>query len=99
MELVGTAGWSGTTGRRQVTFKLYAPDVKAVSVAGDFDGWDVSAHELSRKENGLWVITIELSPGSYEYKFFVDGEWRVDPDAVSYNVNGYGTLNCIITVD
>lgn len=99
MEREGGAEWRVAPASRHVQFSFHAPEAQRVSVAGDFNGWDVSVHELSRKENGLWLITIELSPGSYEYKFFADGEWHVDPDAVSYNVNKYGTLNCIITVD
>lgn len=99
MEPEGDAVRRGTSMSRHVQFKFYAPEAHQVSIAGDFNGWDTSAHQLSPKENGLRLITIELTPGRYAYKLFVDGTWRIDPDAASYIVNAHGTMNCIITVE
>ena len=31
-------------------------------------------------ELSLWQKLVPLEKGRYEYKFFVDGNWRVDPD-------------------
>jgi len=89
----------GTSTAKQVQFHLYAPDAHQVSVAGDFNRWNTSAHVLSQKENGVWLIDVELPPGRYVYKFFVDGKWMVDPGSRSYTVNADGTVNCIMEVD
>ena len=38
-----------------------------------------------------------LFSGNHEYKFFVDGEWRNDPNAPTIT-NVHGTLNNIVEV-
>ena len=35
-----------------------------------------------------------LEPGTYEYRFLVDGEWQTDPDAEVVS-NPYSTQNCV----
>ena len=42
---------------------------------------------------------VELEPGSHQYKFLVDGEWRLDPSSGEATVdNGLGSCNNVITV-
>lgn len=38
---------------------------------------------LHRFSNGEFVTIIELPEGDHEYKFFVDGHWEHDKNAVS----------------
>jgi enterochelin esterase family protein len=60
----------------KVTFRLRAPDAKAVSVSGDF-GPDVA---LSRDGDGIWSTTVgPLKPDEYVYYFIVDGVRLPDP--------------------
>lgn len=99
MEREGDSERIDARATRRTEFRLYASEAQRVSVAGDFNGWDVSVHELSRQEKGLWLITVEVAPGRHEYKFFVDGEWRVDPAAPSYIAKADGAVNCVIEVD
>jgi hypothetical protein len=36
---------------------------------------------LSLKEGGgVWRKFVQLAPGSYQYKYVIDGEWREDPN-------------------
>ncbi len=49
-----------------------------VCLAGTFNGWNDLCMPM-RWENGAWVITILLKPGTYQYKFVVDGIWIPDP--------------------
>jgi hypothetical protein len=45
-----------------------------------------------------WIVDLALSPGRYEYKFVVDGQWEQDstnPDAADDGFNGF---NSVITV-
>jgi hypothetical protein len=39
-----------------------------------------------------------LSPGNYEYKFLVDGQWKEDPQNDQLHPNCFGTYNNIINV-
>jgi 1,4-alpha-glucan branching enzyme len=43
-------------GRAGTRFALWAPDAEAVSVIGDFNGWDPSAHALQPRadQSGIW---------------------------------------------
>jgi enterochelin esterase-like enzyme len=60
----------------RVTFRLRAPDAKAVTVSGDF-GPDVA---LSRDTDGVWSATVgALKPDVYVYYFNVDGVRLPDP--------------------
>ena len=61
--------------------RFFFPDSTAqqVFLAGDFNGWSQSATPLDREGAGF-VTRVFLDPGSYEYKFLVDGTWRADPD-------------------
>jgi enterochelin esterase family protein len=61
---------------RRVTFRLRAPEAKAVTVSGDF-GSDTT---MQKGEDGLWSVTIgPLDPEMYVYYFTVDGVRLIDP--------------------
>lgn len=83
---------------RPSEFKLYAPQAKRVSLAGNFNKWD--NHSLSAKRNsrGNWSVKVNLKPGKYEYKFFVDGSWINDPKCTACIPNAFGSQNCVIEV-
>ena len=83
---------------KRASFKFMAPDAQSVLLAGDFNSWDPQAHPLKKSSDGLWKININLSPGRYEYRFLVDGEWRNDPQCESYAPNPFGEDNCVITL-
>lgn len=62
----------------KVTFSIYAPEAKKVSVAGDI-GFE-NFKELTKNEIGVWSVTINpLKQGVYRYSFTVDGVTVNDP--------------------
>ena len=66
-------------GEKSVTFNLKEyPDAKNVNLAGSFNGWNNLSMPM-RWINGEWIITINLKPATYTYKFVVDGVWIPDP--------------------
>ena len=72
---------------RRVTFRLRAPEAKAVTVAGDF-GADA---EMRKGEDGIWSVTIgPLTPEMYVYYFTVDGVRLTDPSNPQLKI-GYVT--------
>lgn len=84
---------------KSVSFRLDAPEATAVALAGDFNGWDLNAHPLRRSEEGMWQVSVRLSPGAHQYKFVVDGaEWREDPLNPNRVPNDYGTFNSVCEV-
>jgi len=83
---------------KKATFKFMAPEAQNVLLAGDFNAWNPGVHPLKRASNGLWKINLSLSPGRYEYRFLVDGQWHNDPECKSHVSNPYGDDNCVITL-
>src|ERR671914_47001 len=53
-----------------VAFAVWAPQAASVSVVGDFNAWDGSAHQMQRLDNsGVWELFIpKLGEGDL-YKF------------------------------
>jgi 1,4-alpha-glucan branching enzyme len=82
--------------KRDVTFAVYEPRAGEVFVSGAFNDWQPTP--LSRTGNRDWKATVSLVPGRYEYKFVVDGKWKVDPRSQQFSPNAFGTLNSVIEV-
>lgn len=85
---------SSGQGQKNVEFEFRDSQAKTVFVTGDFTNWDKKV-PLRRYASGLWRRRIGLRPGRYEYKFIVDGEWRVDPHNDRHVPNVVGTLNSV----
>ena len=87
------------TGKKQnhkrATFKFMAPEAESVLLAGDFNAWDPNAHPLKKVSNGMWRINVSLSPGRYEYRFLVDGQWQNDPESKTFVPNPFGSDNSV----
>ena len=66
---------SGSGKWRQVTFK-YFDAAKSVAIVSGFTS--TKPRDL-KKVNGVWEITLTISPGTYRYMFVVDGKEVKDP--------------------
>lgn len=84
--------------KKAVEFKYCAPDAKSVRLAGDFNSWDQESLSAKKDKSGCWKVKVALAPGSYQYKFLVDGQWQNDPSCSSCIPNSFGSLNCKIDV-
>ncbi len=69
---------------------------KKVQLVGDFTDWKPTA--MTRQKDGSFAALVKLKAGTYEYKFIVDGQWRVDPDNGAWALNPFGTLNSVATL-
>jgi 1,4-alpha-glucan branching enzyme len=85
--------------KERVTFSFTAPEAKSVSVAGDFTGWQEAPLELKKSKDGTWKKTVSLSPGRYEYRLLVDGQWHDDPACHEHQPNQFGGSNCVCVVN
>ncbi len=63
------------TGAVKVTFALPLDQTpEAVSVAGDFNGWDPLATPLKKRSNGTRSASIEIEQGTtVQFKYLADG--------------------------
>ena len=68
-----------------VTFRVWAPHAKAVSVVGTFNDFDAKANPLAHEENGYWAGDVVTAQPGHEYKFALETQagqlTRVDPYA------------------
>ena len=79
------------------TFTVHAEKGKAVYVAGEFNKWNPTAKKMAFK-NGVYSAKLKLAPGTYQYKFVIDGTWCADPANVESVPNDQGTFNSVVTV-
>lgn len=97
--LFGLPALAGTSvNGSDVTFTFKAPDATAVYLSGSFNSWNPAGQKMSKGADGVWSVTIPLKPGTYQYKFVVDGTWTPDPDATSTVDDGYGGKNAVLLV-
>jgi 1,4-alpha-glucan branching enzyme len=80
---------------KQVTFQWTVTEANAVTVVGDFNAWDPHARPLRKGKEGRWQVILRLKPGTYEYMFVVDGEWREDPLNPNRIPNPHGGFNSV----
>ena len=87
------------TAEKSVTFTVRAEPGKDVYLAGTFNQWNPTGKKMtSKKGEGVYAATVKLAPGTYEYKFVIDGTWCADPECADWVQNDHGTLNSVITV-
>ncbi len=81
---------------RQVNITVSAQQLygKEVRIIGAFNNWNRGS-EVLKPGKGVYSASYTLEPGSYEYKFFVDGQEMLDPsnpDSVSNGMGGYNNI-------
>lgn len=82
-----------------VRFEVECPGAHRVCLAGDFNDWDMEARRMRRVRKGqdLFVAKIQLEPGTYHFKYVVDGQWRCCPTGPRV-VTEEGIENSVIEV-
>lgn len=79
-------------------FVVRAGGARAVSLAGDFNGWNPDLAPLQRLRDESFEIRLPLAPGRYQYRYVIDGQWERDPTNERVAVNPYGELNSVVEV-
>ncbi|WP_147367894.1 serine hydrolase [Fibrisoma montanum] len=90
-----TAAPAGQGGTRLV-LKGY-PAAKLVTVAGSFNDWD-DLHTFLIRKGDVWECYLDVKPGSYTYKFVVDGKWITDPANSTTQQDESGNVNSLLTI-
>lgn len=92
------ASLPATCESQRVLLELAWSGAQAVCIAGSFNGWHPSVSPMLHLSDGTWAKELVLAPGSYEYRFVVDGRWMDDPAAKDYVPNPFGGMNAVLTV-
>jgi chromosome partitioning protein len=87
---------------REVTVQFRAPTAGDVRIAGDFNGWipDKGVRSVIDSVSGarVWTKVLQLPPGTYQYRYVVDGEWKEDPSNANTTAGPSGRVNSILVV-
>jgi 1,4-alpha-glucan branching enzyme len=81
--------------KHKQTFTFTAPAALTVLLAGDFTQWQKNAIALEKQPNGVWRAAVSLEPGTYHYRFLVDGEWHDDPNCTLRVPNPFGSQDSV----
>lgn len=85
--------------QKRVLFVVHLPDAQEVIVTGDFTNWSPEGIALAKESNGDWQTRLQLSPGEYQYRLRVDGEWRDHSEAQKRVPNPFGSENCVLSIE
>jgi Glycogen recognition site of AMP-activated protein kinase/WD domain, G-beta repeat len=95
--------WLGGCGRHHripaTHFVYHDQAAKAVFLVGEFNNWNTKANPMRQIRAGEWQLDLQLEPGEYCYKFFVDGRWVTDPSNPNQEDDGFGGKNSVVRID
>ncbi|MFH1502372.1 MAG: hypothetical protein ABIG03_04930 [Candidatus Eisenbacteria bacterium] len=82
-------------------FSIEYPGAGTVHLAGGFNGWSTEATPLEDDGGGVWSVVVEIPPGTYEYKFVIDGGavWTADEGNPETVADPYGGVNSVIVAE
>ena len=92
-----------SNGSCKVTFRLpkeAAQGARSVTIAGDFNNWDITKTPLKRLKNGEFKLIMELPRNKeYRFKYLIDSKrWENDWHADKYVPNSYGNDDSVVVV-
>ena len=67
-----------------------------VYITGSFCNWE-NFFLMEKKSDGTFSITLHIPKGTYQYKYKIDNQWKIDTDAKIVNENG--NENNVINTD
>jgi chromosome partitioning protein len=87
---------------REVVVEFRDDAANDVRIAGDFNGWmpdrDVQSEVADDGGIRVWRKHLRLPPGTYEYRYVVDGEWCADPRNPDRIATSLGPPNSVLVV-
>ena len=80
-------------------FRYVNSEAKKVFLVGDFNNWSPNSDPMKDLNgDGHWSLFYPLRPGSYQYKFVVDGRWIPDPHNQDSEPDGFDSINSVVKV-
>lgn len=83
----------------KVVLKFFPPrPASAVALVGNFNNWDLLADPMTEESDGSFRFEVALNPGTYRFKYVLDGsDWVSDP-AHETEPDNYGGQNNVLRV-
>ena len=80
-------------------FRYVDTDAKKVFLVGDFNNWSPNTYPMKDlNDDGHWSLFYPLRPGTYQYKFVVDGRWIPDSRNQDSEPDGFDGINSVVKV-
>ncbi|XP_050386619.1 phosphoglucan phosphatase DSP4, amyloplastic [Argentina anserina] len=79
--------------KREVTLKWGDNKCSTVEISGLDIGWGQRIPLKLDDKQGSWILKRELPEGRYEYKYVVDGEWKLNKNELVTSPNKDGYVN------
>ena len=73
-------------------------DIDELYIAGEFNDWIPDYLVTTEHQGGLIKKILRLSPGRYQYRLVINGNWQNDPYNPEQIINEYGETNSILVV-
>jgi 1,4-alpha-glucan branching enzyme len=84
--------YNNRNGKKTILFEIRpASHASDVRVAGSFSNWQPV--EMKKRKDGKFACEVRVPPGTFEYKYLVDGKWMTDPDHSRWSLSPMGTIN------
>lgn len=87
---------------REIVIHYRDAEASDVRIAGDFNGWVPDKNVESRVEfdgsTAVWTKILHLAPGTYSYRYLVDGRWCEDPANPPARPGGLGERSSVLVV-
>jgi len=87
---------------REIVVRYRDARAGEVRIAGDFNGWipdkGVRSTIESEGETRIWTKILYLAPGTYHYRYVIDGQWFRDPDNKQWVPTTAGQENSVLVV-
>ena len=77
---ISPAGATVQTVEGGILFTYTDAYANQVFVAGAFNNWNATVNPMTKDDDGVWSVLVDLPEGKHEYKFVVDGQWVADPE-------------------
>ena len=80
-------------------YKTSVQSFTTIQLAGSFESWTVpnTSYNMSdANADGVYEITVKLNPGTYQYKFVVDGTYYSDPDNPVFDGSQYQNSQIVV---
>ena len=85
--------------RQKVALRLFGYAGKHVQIAGEFNDWTPDRGVITRTVGEDVEKILMLAPGTYQYRYIVDGVWQEDPSNPEQVSNFSGGFNSILHVE
>jgi chromosome partitioning protein len=84
---------------QKVALRLFGYASRDVQIAGDFNDWTPDRGVITRAVGDDVEKILMLAPGTYQYRYIVDGVWQEDPSNPEQVSNFSGGFNSILHVE